>query len=66
MRTFAGKAAASADKSAAAITRPRRSPASWPRWVRQAGPRILEPSCGDGAILRELAALSDRGPRRGT
>ena len=27
-------------------------------WVRAAGPKILEPSCGDGAILRELAALS--------
>ena len=30
------------------------------RWVREAGPKIVEPSCGDGAILRELAKLSGR------
>jgi adenine-specific DNA methylase len=28
------------------------------RWVRAAGPRIVEPSCGDGRILRELAGRS--------
>ena len=28
-------------------------------WVGKAGPRLLEPSCGDGAILRALAAVGD-------
>lgn len=28
-------------------------------WVAQAGPRLLEPSCGDGAILAPLGACSE-------
>src|SRR6185312_671514 len=56
--TFAGKAAASADKIRGGYYTPAPVAQFLARWVRQAGPRILEPSCGDGAILRELAALS--------
>jgi adenine-specific DNA methylase len=29
------------------------------RWVRPAGARLLEPSCGDGAILKALGRLTD-------
>lgn len=58
MNTFAGKAAASPDKLRGGYYTPAPVARFLARWVRQAGPRILEPSCGDGAILRELAALS--------
>jgi adenine-specific DNA methylase len=57
MTTFAGKAAASADKVRGGYYTPPQVARFLARWVRQAGARILEPSCGDGAILRELAAL---------
>lgn len=60
MKTFAGKATASADKVRGGYYTPAPVAAFLARWVRRAGPRILEPSCGDGRILRELAALSDR------
>ena len=56
MKTFAGKAAASADKVRGGYYTPAPVARFLARWVRQAGPRILEPSCGDGRILRELAA----------
>ena len=59
MKTFAGKAAASADKVRGGYYTPAPVARFLARWVRQAGPRIVEPSCGDGRILRELAALSD-------
>ncbi|OBA83154.1 lactate dehydrogenase [Mycobacterium sp. 1164966.3] len=55
---FAGKAAASADKIRGGYYTPAPVARFLAHWVRQAGPRILEPSCGDGAVLRELAALS--------
>jgi adenine-specific DNA methylase len=58
MKTFAGKAAASADKTRGGYYTPAPVARFLARWVRQAGPRIVEPSCGDGRILRELAALS--------
>jgi adenine-specific DNA methylase len=58
MNSFAGKAAASADKIRGGYYTPAPVARFLACWVRQAGPRILEPSCGDGAILRELAALS--------
>ena len=58
MKTFAGKAAASADKIRGGYYTPGPVAEFLARWVREAGPRIVEPSCGDGRILRELAKLS--------
>ena len=58
MKGFAGKTAASADKVRGGYYTPVAVARFLARWVREAGPKILEPSCGDGAILRELAALS--------
>lgn len=58
MKTFAGKTAASADKARGGYYTPAPVARFLARWVREAGPRIVEPSCGDGRILRELAALS--------
>ncbi|HEY0225083.1 MAG TPA: class I SAM-dependent methyltransferase [Mycobacterium sp.] len=60
MKTFAGKAAASADKARGGYYTPRPVARFLAGWVRQAGRRIVEPSCGDGRILRELAAHSDQ------
>ncbi len=60
MKTFAGKAAASADKVRGGYYTPAPVARFLARWVRDAGPRIVDPSCGDGRILRELAALSGR------
>lgn len=57
---FAGKAAASADKVRGGYYTPAPVARFLARWVRAAGPRIVEPSCGDGAILRELASLGGR------
>lgn len=57
---FAGKAAASADKVRGGYYTPAPVARFLAAWVRAAGPKIVEPSCGDGAILRELARLSDR------
>jgi adenine-specific DNA methylase len=59
-RTFAGKAAASADKVRGGYYTPAPVARFLARWVREAGPRIVEPSCGDGRILRELAELSSQ------
>lgn len=59
MTTFAGKAAASADKVRGGYYTPPAVARFLARWVHQAGPRILEPSCGDGRILRELAELTN-------
>jgi len=58
--TFAGKAAASADKVRGGYYTPAPVARFLAAWVRAAGPRIVEPSCGDGAILRELAGVSDQ------
>jgi adenine-specific DNA methylase len=58
VKTFAGKAVASADKVRGGYYTPVPVARFLARWVRAAGPRIVEPSCGDGAILRELAALT--------
>ncbi len=60
MKTFAGKTAASADKVRGGYYTPAPIARFLAGWVREAGPRILEPSCGDGRILRELAALTSR------
>jgi adenine-specific DNA methylase len=59
MQTFAGKAVASADKVRGGYYTPAPVARFLARWVGEAGPRIVEPSCGDGAILRELAKLSN-------
>jgi adenine-specific DNA methylase len=59
VNAFAGKTAVSADKIRGGYYTPAPVARFLARWVREAGPRILEPSCGDGAILRELAQLSD-------
>jgi adenine-specific DNA methylase len=60
MKTFAGKTAASADKVRGGYYTPPPVAEFLARWVCEAGPRILEPSCGDGRILHELAGLSGR------
>ncbi|HSS25550.1 MAG TPA: class I SAM-dependent methyltransferase [Mycobacterium sp.] len=60
MKTFAGKAAASADKVRGGYYTPAQVARFLARWVREAGPRIVEPSCGNGRILCELAALSSQ------
>ncbi|AYE94588.1 SAM-dependent methyltransferase [Mycobacterium paragordonae] len=60
MKTFAGKAAVTADKIRGGYYTPAPIARFLAGWVTQAGPRVLEPSCGDGQILRELAALSDQ------
>ena len=60
MKTFAGKTAASADKVRGGYYTPGAVARFVARWVRAAGPKILEPSCGDGAMLRELAALTNQ------
>ena len=58
MKTFAGKTAASADKVRGGYYTPAAVARFLAGWVREAGEKILEPSCGDGRILRELAALT--------
>ncbi|MBV8787102.1 MAG: class I SAM-dependent methyltransferase [Mycobacterium sp.] len=60
MTTFAGKAAASAEKVRGGYYTPAPVARFLAGWVSQAGPKIVEPSCGDGAILRELTSLSDQ------
>lgn len=57
MKTFAGKAAVSAEKVRGGYYTPAPVARFLAHWVREAGPRVVEPSCGDGAILRELARL---------
>ncbi|MHA7649134.1 Eco57I restriction-modification methylase domain-containing protein [Mycobacterium sp. ML4] len=60
MITFAGKAAVTADKIRGGYYTPAPIARFLAGWVAQAGPRLLEPSCGDGRILRELAGRSDQ------
>ncbi|QUR66615.1 class I SAM-dependent methyltransferase [Mycobacterium spongiae] len=56
--TFAGKAAASDDKLRGGYYTPAPVARFLASWVGRAGQKILEPACGDGRILRELAALT--------
>ncbi|CMC93893.1 DNA methylase [Mycobacterium tuberculosis] len=65
MTTFAGKTAASADKVRGGYYTPPAVARFLAHWVHQAGPKILEPSCGDGRILRELSAITDHVNRPG-
>ncbi len=58
MKTFSGKAAVSADKIRGGYYTPPPVARFLAEWVAQAGPKLLEPSCGDGRILRELASQS--------
>jgi adenine-specific DNA methylase len=60
MQTFRAKAAVSADKVRGGYYTPQTVARFLARWVAVAGGKILEPSCGDGNILRELAAVADR------
>ena len=52
--TFASKRAASSDKLRGGYYTPEPVARFLAEWVATAGPRVLEPSCGDGAILRQL------------
>ena len=52
--TFAGKAEATAQKLRGGYYTPEALARLLAGWTAAAGPRILEPSCGDGAILRHL------------
>lgn len=61
MAAFAGPAAPSAEKLRGGYYTPEPVARFLAEWVTSAGPRLLEPSCGDGAILRELAAHRSNG-----
>jgi adenine-specific DNA methylase len=62
MAKFAAKAAPEGDKLRGGYYTPAAIARFVAQWAGQAGPRILEPSCGDGAILRELvSAVGDKG-----
>jgi adenine-specific DNA methylase len=56
MAAFPVAAAPTADKLRGGYYTPQPLGEFLAGWVAQAGPRLLEPSCGDGAILRHLAA----------
>ncbi|MCV6973503.1 class I SAM-dependent methyltransferase [Mycobacterium bourgelatii] len=58
VHVFSGKAPASADKVRGGYYTPPSVARFLARWIREAGTRLLEPSCGDGRILRELALLT--------
>lgn len=58
MAKFAAKAAPEGDKLRGGYYTPEPIARFVARWAAQAGSRILEPSCGDGAILRELVAAT--------
>ena len=55
MAKFAAKAAPEGDKLRGGYYTPEPIARFVAEWAGKAGPRVLEPSCGDGAILRELA-----------
>ncbi|ALX04163.1 class I SAM-dependent methyltransferase [Aeromicrobium erythreum] len=57
MAKFAAKAAPEGDKLRGGYYTPQPIARFVAEWAAQAGPRILEPSCGDGAILQELASV---------
>jgi adenine-specific DNA methylase len=54
MASFPVAPAASAEKLRGGYYTPEPLAVFLARWVGEAGPRLLEPSCGDGAILRHL------------
>jgi len=57
---FAMKEAPSGDKLRGGYYTPPAVARFVARWVAEAGPRLLEPSCGDGAILKRLVELVGR------
>jgi adenine-specific DNA methylase len=56
---FAAKAAPADDKLRGGYYTPEPLARFVAEWVGAAGPRLLEPSCGDGAILKHLAQHGD-------
>lgn len=60
MQTFRAKPAVSADKVRGGYYTPDPVARFLARWVAEAGHKLLEPSCGDGNILRHLAAVADQ------
>lgn len=58
MNSFAAKVAPHADKIRGGYYTPEPIAQFLADWVGRAGSRLLEPSCGDGSILRHLAAQS--------
>ncbi|PPH55765.1 class I SAM-dependent methyltransferase [Rathayibacter sp. AY1E1] len=56
---FAAKAAPADDKLRGGYYTPDPLARFVAQWVAAAGPRLLEPSCGDGAILKHLAQHGD-------
>jgi adenine-specific DNA methylase len=59
MSQFRSKAVVSADKIRGGYYTPPAVARFLARWVAEAGPTLLEPSCGDGRVLSELAQHSD-------
>lgn len=59
MHTFHAKAAVSAQKVRGGYYTPEAVARFLARWVAEAGGTLLEPSCGDGHILRELVAVAN-------
>lgn len=59
MAKFAAKVAPEGDKLRGGYYTPERIARFVASWAAKAGGRVLEPSCGDGAILRELVAVCD-------
>lgn len=57
---FPAKSAADANKLRGGYYTPPQLAEFIATWVCEAGPRILEPSCGDGAVLRYLTARVGR------
>lgn len=55
MSSFASKAAPTAEKLRGGYYTPARLARFLARWAAEGGDHLLEPSCGDGAVLRELA-----------
>lgn len=60
MSLFASKAAPTSEKIRGGYYTPGAIARFLGDWVGAGGPRLLEPSCGDGAILRELARRSEQ------
>jgi adenine-specific DNA methylase len=61
MARFASKSAPSIEKLRGGYYTPPPLGTFLARWVAAAGPKLLEPSCGDGALLRCLANLGFSG-----
>ncbi|QOC94064.1 N-6 DNA methylase [Micromonospora craniellae] len=62
MPRFPGKTQPDADKLRGGYYTPDSLARAVATWVAEAGPRLLEPSCGDGQILRQL--VREAGPEQ--